>query len=420
MGRKRRLKIKFADARQNVASLSGGNQQKVLLGRVLACSPRLLLMFDATRGVDVGTKSEIYALMRTECSNGVGILFYSSDVAELVNMADRVIVLHDGVVRGKLQAPDDRGIGRCRRSGPAGSHTAGAHRCEQRYGGKGDAARRRRASWPGCRVPGLATLMPYFYVAALTIAILGVEPALIDGPGAVDVRFSAVFPLAIVAFAQTLNLFTRGIDLSIGGTISVVTSILAVSGGVKGPEAYLELLAMLALGTVIGAVNGLIIAYSGLQPFLVTLATWTIWDGIALAVLPVEGGTVPGAGNNLILGSVAGVPKSVLCTAALFVLWAWLRHTRLCPGPAGHGLRCRAGAPHRCPLVPAHGPVLLVLRRLRRHRRASGSPSRKPPALPPRATSTYSPRSPPSSSVGPASSGERGRRPPPWSGRSPT
>jgi ribose transport system ATP-binding protein len=104
-GAQHRLKIKFADARQNVASLSGGNQQKVLLGRVLACSPRLLLMFDATRGVDVGTKSEIYALMRTECSNGVGILFYSSDVAELVNMADRVIVLHDGVVRGKLQAP---------------------------------------------------------------------------------------------------------------------------------------------------------------------------------------------------------------------------------------------------------------------------------------------------------------------------
>ena len=102
---KRRLKIKFADSRQQVASLSGGNQQKVLLGRVLACAPRLLLMFDATRGVDIGTKSEIYSVMRTECSNGVGILFYSSDVAELVNMADRVIVLHDGIVRDKLQAP---------------------------------------------------------------------------------------------------------------------------------------------------------------------------------------------------------------------------------------------------------------------------------------------------------------------------
>jgi ribose transport system ATP-binding protein len=101
----RRLAIKFSDSSQQVASLSGGNQQKVLLGRVLACSPRLLLMFDATRGVDVGTKSEIYGLMRTECDNGVGIIFYSSDVAELVNMADRIIVLHDGAVHRRLQAP---------------------------------------------------------------------------------------------------------------------------------------------------------------------------------------------------------------------------------------------------------------------------------------------------------------------------
>jgi ribose transport system ATP-binding protein len=104
-GAQRRLKIKYADRRQPVAALSGGNQQKVLLGRVLACSPRLLLMFDATRGVDIGTKSEIYSLMRAECDNGVGILFYSSDVAELVNMADQIIVLHDGTVHRKLQAP---------------------------------------------------------------------------------------------------------------------------------------------------------------------------------------------------------------------------------------------------------------------------------------------------------------------------
>jgi ribose transport system permease protein len=172
------------------------------------------------------------------------------------------------------------------------------------------------------------SLVPYLYVVVVGVAILAIEPALIDGPGAVDVRFSAVFPLAIVAFAQTLNLFTRGIDLSIGGTISVTTAILAVSGSVKGPEAYLELLGMLGLGTAIGVINGLVIAYSGLQPFLVTLATWTIWDGIALAVLPIEGGTVPTPATNMILGSVAGVPKSVCCCAALFVFWAWLRHTR--------------------------------------------------------------------------------------------
>ena len=91
-----------ASTQQEVGSLSGGNQQKVLLGRVLAQQPLLLLMYDATRGVDVGTKTEIYRLMRELCAQGISILFYSTDVSELSNLADRVLVLHDGAVRATL------------------------------------------------------------------------------------------------------------------------------------------------------------------------------------------------------------------------------------------------------------------------------------------------------------------------------
>jgi ribose transport system ATP-binding protein len=100
------LQIKLRNPRQEAASLSGGNQQKVLLGRVLARHPSLLLMYDATRGVDVGTKTEIYRLMREQCEQGVGILFYSTDASELANMADRVLVLHDGMVRADLRGAE--------------------------------------------------------------------------------------------------------------------------------------------------------------------------------------------------------------------------------------------------------------------------------------------------------------------------
>ncbi len=96
------LSIKMRNPRQEVSALSGGNQQKVLLARVLAQRPRLLLMFDATRGVDVGTKSEIYSLMRELCAAGVAILFYSSDVFELTSLSDRVVVIHDGQIRARL------------------------------------------------------------------------------------------------------------------------------------------------------------------------------------------------------------------------------------------------------------------------------------------------------------------------------
>ena len=98
-----RLRISVQSPRAEVSSLSGGNQQKVLLSRVLLREPRLLLLLDATRGVDVGTRYEIYRLMRAHCDSGGSILFYSSDIAELLNMSDRVVVLHDGIVRAELE-----------------------------------------------------------------------------------------------------------------------------------------------------------------------------------------------------------------------------------------------------------------------------------------------------------------------------
>ena len=100
------LRIVMKNLRQEVTALSGGNQQKVLLGRVLAQRPSVLLMYDATRGVDVGTKAEIYRLMREQCEAGTAILFYSSDVQELVNLADRVVVLHDGQIRAHLEGAE--------------------------------------------------------------------------------------------------------------------------------------------------------------------------------------------------------------------------------------------------------------------------------------------------------------------------
>ena len=153
--------------RQHVASLSGGNQQKVLLGRVLACSPSLLLMFDATRGVDIGTKSEIYALMRAECNDGVGIIFYSSDVAELVNMADRVIVLHDGAVYRHLQAPMTEESVVAAVVGavvPRPRAVVTERTAEEPWFPERPAVSRLSR-------PSLATLMPYIYVAVLAIAI---------------------------------------------------------------------------------------------------------------------------------------------------------------------------------------------------------------------------------------------------------
>ena len=96
------LNIKTPSDQQEVRYLSGGNQQKVVLGKWLDGQPRLLLLDEPTRGVDIGAKQEIYRLMERLANRGVAILFVSSEMEEVLSMSDRVLVMHEGRIRGEL------------------------------------------------------------------------------------------------------------------------------------------------------------------------------------------------------------------------------------------------------------------------------------------------------------------------------
>ncbi|MFF5264945.1 sugar ABC transporter ATP-binding protein [Actinomadura viridis] len=98
----RRLRIRAASPDQRVSELSGGNQQKVLLARWLAMHPKALLLDEPTRGIDVGAKAEVQALVDELARDGLGVLLISSDLEELVEGSDRVVVLRDGAVVGEL------------------------------------------------------------------------------------------------------------------------------------------------------------------------------------------------------------------------------------------------------------------------------------------------------------------------------
>jgi ribose transport system ATP-binding protein len=98
-----RLRIKAASTEQEARSLSGGNQQKVVIAKFLATEARIFCLYDLTRGVDIGTKAEIFELMRELADAGLSVLFYSTELAELVNVADRVAVMSDGAIRGFLE-----------------------------------------------------------------------------------------------------------------------------------------------------------------------------------------------------------------------------------------------------------------------------------------------------------------------------
>ena len=101
-----RLDIRTADVLRNAAELSGGNQQKVVLGKWLSMKPRLIIFDEPTRGIDVGAKWEIYKLMRALAEAGVGVMMISSDMEEVIGVPDRIVVLREGQVTGSLPRAD--------------------------------------------------------------------------------------------------------------------------------------------------------------------------------------------------------------------------------------------------------------------------------------------------------------------------
>ncbi|MGD9538109.1 MAG: sugar ABC transporter ATP-binding protein [Alphaproteobacteria bacterium] len=102
----RQLQIKAGNIADAVAGLSGGNQQKVVIAKWLMTEARLLLLMDPTRGIDVGTKQEIYRLLRRLADSGVSIVFYTTDYDELIGMCDRVLIFYDGSIIRTLEGAD--------------------------------------------------------------------------------------------------------------------------------------------------------------------------------------------------------------------------------------------------------------------------------------------------------------------------
>ncbi len=96
------MRVKTPSEKQVVRYLSGGNQQKVVIGKWLAMEPRVLLLDEPTRGIDVGAKQEIYGLMEDLAKSGVAILFVSSELEEVMGMSDRTLVMHEGQITGEL------------------------------------------------------------------------------------------------------------------------------------------------------------------------------------------------------------------------------------------------------------------------------------------------------------------------------
>ena len=343
----KRLQID-ARAGSELRRLSGGNQQKVVIARWIASGFQTLLCFDPTRGIDVGTKHQIYRLLREMADAGSSVLLFTSELTEIGLVCDRAIVLFGGEIVAEMPASEaDEGALLRAAHGMSVAHGMGvAHGVAAPRRGTGPTAASADHSSSDVQGPGRGSGlidkirgavvgypalvgMPVLLIVFLA-ATVAIHPAF-DSFDAQSVAMAAL-PLACAAAAQAVVVISGGIDLSIGSVIAVA-NVLAASTmkDASFGEALLLAVAILVAGAAIGAVNGLLVVVSRVPDVIVTLTTGFIWGGVALLILEKPGGGAPPEFLNLGTGTFITDWLSnslVLLVVSLTAVWIPVRRSK--------------------------------------------------------------------------------------------
>jgi ABC-type sugar transport system ATPase subunit/ribose/xylose/arabinose/galactoside ABC-type transport system permease subunit len=359
-----RLKIRLGRDSDAITTLSGGNQQKVVIARALACDPEILLLNDPTRGVDIGAKRDIYALLRELAASGLAIVMLSTEVDEHLELMGRVLVFRNGhpaaelgrsgltraaIVHeffGPADAPAaapaaaglDLTVGPDLAAGPADTAAASAPAAPPEERSAALAGDRPAAA--GQAAPGRgrtsgdrwaarrdrAWELPAVLAVGLLVANFIAQHSLLSWP-AWPVIFAELATPALLAMASTPAILGGGIDISIAPLFtfaSVVIEVMLLGHGIT--SAFVVIPVAVLAGAVIGLVNGVLVNYGRYQAVVATLCMNFILSGFALgyAPAPVSGTT----GWLTSLGSTwGGVPGGLILIAVPLLAWWGLGRT---------------------------------------------------------------------------------------------
>src|SRR3984893_6652563 len=314
-----KLQILANDLGAPVRTLSGGNQQKVVIGKWLLKNPRILLLNDPTRGIDVGTKQELYRLMRELAQTGLGILFYSTDYEELIGMCDRVVVCYGGKLIRELSGPDLTEHNLITASLNLGESTGAAEsESIETSRPKASAWQNLNRFWKRNGGPALS-----FLVFAIMFILFSSQQSNGLSTNVLSSVSNKGAVLGYVAIAQTLVILTGGFDLSVGMVMTMASCLASVLLNGSAGQTALGALAVLASGLLAGIINAVIVVLGWIQPIIATLATGAIYFGIALWLRPSPGGSVNEDLSNALTYDVGGIPTTFLLLLATiaFVWW---------------------------------------------------------------------------------------------------
>ncbi|KAI7258846.1 hypothetical protein KC345_g10459, partial [Hortaea werneckii] len=286
------LRIKTPGMEQRLDHLSGGNQQKVILARWLATEPDLLILDEPTRGIDVGSKGEIRSLILRLAQSGISILMISSELQEMIECCDRIIVLRDRVQIGEDMTLIKRQAFELYRS---------------------------KIFWP---LAALALLLLINLILTPGFFTIEVKNGHLFGT-LIDILNRAA-PLVIIAIGMTLVIAKEGIDISVG-------AVLAISGAVSISllghfPVWLAVPAAMGIGLLCGLWNGVLVAYFGIQPMVGTLILMTVGRGIAQLITNGQIITTDNFAYGFIgKGFLLGLPFPVFIAAAVYLLVFFLK-----------------------------------------------------------------------------------------------
>jgi ribose transport system ATP-binding protein/rhamnose transport system ATP-binding protein len=274
---RRRLSTRLRDVDQPARELSGGNQQKVVLSKWLSTDPRVFIVDEPTRGIDVGAKAEVHHLIAELARQGRAILMISSDLPEVLAMSDRILVMREGAITAEYSRNDATqekvmaaATGTAHRVETADGHASGsgASQCESvphHFAGKG---------------AGFHEIAALVLVIALFIAVSAIEPRFHTLETVRSILLYVPLIL-IIAVGQLMVIVTRNIDLSVGSTLGLSA---IVSGGVfvghHDFPVWAAALVAMAVGALGGAVNGALVAWLRVPSIIATLGTMTAYRGL--------------------------------------------------------------------------------------------------------------------------------------------
>ena len=309
------LRIRAPSAETKLFELSGGNQQKALFGREISAKPRVLLVDEPTKGVDIGARSEIYQRLRAIADQGLAVLVSSSDGIELEGLCDRVLIFARGRIVHELTGAKvtDAAI-------TEANLTATVSRASK----VSAVAQVRR--W---REFAASDHFPALVLAVLTAIILGGTQALNGyflSPFSVKSILSFFSILAFLSSAQLATVLVGAIDLSIGplaGLCVVLASFLAPDGVETGPFAA-GVIIILLLTTIFGLLQGLLITSLRLPAIVVTIATFIGLQGVSLLLRPTAAGQIDDAISNAAQFPIGFLPAGLVLTLAMVLCAEWL------------------------------------------------------------------------------------------------